>query len=253
MSIKLLENERIDDLQFKDMKIIQNTDGFCFGIDAVLLANFTKVKKDNRLVDLGTGTGIIPLLLSGKSRAKELIGVEIQKEVAEMATRSVALNQVEDRVKIINEDLKNICNLLEKNTFDVVTSNPPYMNPNGVKNKNDKKTISRHCIKCDLEDVIKVASDLLKPNGKFFMVNRPVRLVDMMVFGRKYNLEPKKIRFVHSKHSKAPKLVLIEYVKCAKAEVKILEPLYIYKEDGSYTDEILEIYSKKAWRSKDGI
>lgn len=246
MEVKLLEKERIDDLQFNGLKIIQNPEWFCFGIDAVLLSNFAKVKKNSRVVDLGTGTAIIPILLAGKSSAKEIYGVEIQEEVAEMASRSVKLNNLDDRVKIINEDLNNVLEILEKNTFDIVTSNPPYMHANGVINESDKKAISRHEIKCDLEDVIRVASELLKANGRFFMVNRPLRLVDMMYYGRKYRLEAKFIRFVHSKVGKAPKLVLVEYVKCAKAEVKIMEPLYVYNDDNSYTDEILKIYANKS-------
>lgn len=246
MKVELLENERIDDLQIKDLKIIQNPEWFCFGIDAVLLSNFVKAKKNARIVDLGTGTGIIPILLTGKSSAKEIYGIEIQKEVAEMATRSVKLNNLEDRLKIINEDLNNIVGILEKNTFDIVTSNPPYMHAKGLVNDSDKKAISRHEIKCDIEDVIRVASELLKANGKFFMVNRPLRLVDLLYYGRKYRLEAKTIRFVHSKLGQAPKLVLVEYVKCAKAEVKILEPLCIYKEDGSYTEEVLKIYANKS-------
>ncbi|MBC2578099.1 tRNA1(Val) (adenine(37)-N6)-methyltransferase [Peptostreptococcus russellii] len=246
MEVKLLENERIDDLQFNGLKIIQNPEWFCFGIDAVLLSNFVKLKRNSKVVDLGTGTGIIPILLAGKSSAKEIYGVEIQEDVAEMASRSVKLNKLEDRVNIINEDLNNISEFLEKNTFDIVTSNPPYMHANGVINESDKKAISRHEIKCDIEDVIRVASELLKPNGRFFMVNRPLRLVDMMYYGRKYRLEAKYIRFVHSKVAKAPKLVLVEYVKCAKAEVKIMEPLYIYNDDNSYTEEILSIYANKS-------
>lgn len=246
MKVELLEKERIDDLQFNGLKIIQNPEWFCFGIDAVLLSNFAKIKRNSRVVDLGTGTGIIPILLAGKSSAKEIYGIEIQKEVAEMASRSVGLNNLTDRVKIVNEDLKNISRILEKNTFDVVTSNPPYMHPNGVINESDKKAISRHEIKCDIEDVIRVASELLKPNGKFFMINRPLRLVDMMYYGRKYRLEAKYIRFIHSKVGKAPKLVLVEYVKFAKAEVKIMNPLYIYNDDNSYTEEILEIYANKS-------
>lgn len=246
MEVKLLENERIDDLQFEGLKIIQSTDGFCFGIDAVLLSNFCKVKKNSKLIDLGTGTGIIPILLAGKSNAKEIYAIEIQEEVADMAKRSVKLNDLEDRVKVINADLKEVTDLFEKYTFDVVTSNPPYMHSKGLINENDKKAISRHSIKCDVEDVIKAASDLLKPNGRFFMVNRPNRLVDMMYFGRKYNLEAKFIRFVHSRETKAPKLILVEYAKYAKAEAKIMDPLYIYDDENKYTKDIMEIYEKKS-------
>ncbi|EFD05370.1 tRNA1(Val) (adenine(37)-N6)-methyltransferase [Peptostreptococcus anaerobius] len=244
MKVELKDKERIDDLQCKGLRLIQNPDGFCFGIDAVLLANFSKVKRGSKVVDLGTGTGIIPVLISGKSRADKIIGVEIQEEVAEMATRSVKLNDLEDRVIILNEDLNNITSLIGKNTVDVVVSNPPYMHSKGIINENDKKAISRHGIMCDLEDIFRVAKDILKPNGKLYMINRTLRLVDMMVYARNHNLEPKTMKFVHSKIGKAPKLVLVEFVKCAKPEVKVLEPLYIYKEDGSYTDQTLAIYSK---------
>lgn len=244
--VKVRDNERIDDLQIKGLKIIQNTDGFCFGIDAVLLANFCKVKRGSTVVDLGTGTGIIPILVAGKSSADKIYGVEIQEEVAEMASRSVLMNDLSPRVEILNMDLKNIVDSLGKGKVDVVISNPPYMHPNGLINENDKKAISRHCIKCDLEDVVRVASELLKPNGSFFMVNRPNRLVDILHYGRMYKLEPKIIRFVHSRVSNAPKLVLVEYKKLAKPEVKILDPLYIYKNDNEYTDEINEIYKKES-------
>ncbi|WAW15832.1 tRNA1(Val) (adenine(37)-N6)-methyltransferase [Peptostreptococcus equinus] len=242
----LKENERIDDLQFNELKIIQNPNGFCFGIDAVLLANFVKVKQKHKMVDLGTGTGIIPILVSGKSRVSEIIGVEIQDEVADMAKRSVELNRLQDRIKIENIDMRQICSIIGKNSYDVVTSNPPYMHSNGMINPNDKKAISRHGIMCDLEDVIKIAADLLKPNGKFFMVNRSQRLVDIIDFGRKYKLEAKVMRFIHSKVGKSPKLVLVEFVKYAKPELKILNPLYVYKEDGTYTEELLSIYANQS-------
>ena len=237
MEINLLENERIDDLQFKGLRIIQNSKGFCFGIDAVLLANFTRVKKNAKLVDLGTGTGIIPILLAGKSSASKIIGIEIQDEVAEMASRSVKLNQLEDRVEILNMDMKDAVGVLGKGQMDLVVSNPPYMHSNGLINENDKKAISRHGLKCDIEDVIRVASDLVKPNGKFFMVNRPNRLVDMLAIARNYKLEAKQIRFVHSRVASAPKMVLIEYVKSAKPEIRVLSPLYVYNEDGSLKKE----------------
>ena len=246
MEINLLENERIDDLQFKGLRIIQNSKGFCFGIDAVLLANFTRVKKNAKLVDLGTGTGIIPILLAGKSAASKIIGIEIQDEVAEMASRSVKLNKLEDRVEILNMDMKDAVGVLGKGQMDLVVSNPPYMHSNGLINENDKKAISRHGLKCDIEDVIRVASDLVKPNGRFFMVNRPNRLVDMLAIARNYKLEAKQIRFVHSRVASAPKMVLIEYVKSAKPEIRVLSPLYVYNEDGTYTDEVKTIYSNQS-------
>ena len=245
MDINLKETERIDDLQLNGLKIIQDTDGFCFGIDAVLLANFANVKKDNLVVDLGTGTGIIPTLIAGKTEAKKIIGVEIQQEVYEMAKRSVKMNKLEDRVEIINEDLKEIDKILEVNGFHVVTSNPPYTHMDGIKNLSDKKAISRHEIKCTLEDVMKSASRLVMPRGKFFMIHRPIRLVDIFMLARKYDLEPKKVRFVHPKPTKAPNLVLIEFMKGRKPELKILDPLYVYEENGEHTKEMKGIYANE--------
>lgn len=239
----LKETERIDDLQLKGLKIIQDTEGFCFGIDAVLLANFAKVKKDNLVVDLGTGTGIVPTLLAGKTQAKKIIGVEIQEEVYEMAKRSVKMNNLCDRVEIINKDLKEIDKDLEVNGFHVVTSNPPYSHTDSIKNLSEKKAISRHELKCTLEDVIKSASRLVMPRGKFFMVHRPIRLVDIFILARKYDLEPKKIQFVHPKPNKAPNLVLIEFMKGGKPELKYLDPLYVYNEDGEHSDTMKAIYA----------
>lgn len=245
MEIPLKETERIDDLQLKGLKLIQDKNGFCFGVDAVLLANFAKVKKGANVADLGTGTGIIPILIAGKSEAKNIVGVEIQEDVYEMATRSVKLNSLEDRVKIINTDIKTVDKELEINNYHVVTSNPPYMHADGIKNPNDKKAISRHEVKCNLEDVIKAASRLVMPRGKFFMIHRPTRLVDIITLGRKYRLEPKVIQFVHPKPKKAPNLVLVEFVKDGKSELKILDPLYVYGEDGEYTKELKDIYSNE--------
>lgn len=245
MEVQLKETERIDDLQMKGLKLIQDTTGFCFGIDAVLLANFAKVKKGANVCDLGTGTGIIPILIAGKSEAKNIVGVEIQEEVYEMATRSVKLNDLDDRVKIVNADIKTIDTELEVHGYHVVTSNPPYMHEGGIKNPNDKKMISRHEVKCTLEDVIRAASRLTMPKGKFFMIHRPIRLVDISTLGRKYNLEPKQIQFVHPRAGKAPNLVLVEFVKDGRPELKILDPLYVYGEDGNYTQQIRDIYANE--------
>ena len=245
MEVQLKETERIDDLQMNGLKLIQDTTGFCFGIDAVLLANFAKVQKGANVCDLGTGTGIIPILIAGKSEAKNIVGVEIQEEVHEMATRSVKLNNLEDRVRIINADIKTIDKELEVHGYHVVTSNPPYMHEGGIKNPNDKKMISRHEVKCTLEDVIRAASRLTMPKGKFFMIHRPIRLVDISTLGRKYNLEPKQIQFIHPRAGKAPNLVLVEFVKDGRPELKILDPLYVYGEDGNYTQEIRDIYANE--------
>ena len=235
MEVQLKETERIDDLQLKGLKLIQDTNGFCFGIDAVLLANFAKVKKGAKVVDLGTGTGIVPILIAGKSQA----------EVYEMATRSVKLNDLEERVEIVNADIKEIDKVLEVNGYHVVTSNPPYMHMDGIKNPNDKKAISRHEVKCNLEDVIRAASRLTMPRGKFFMIHRPIRLVDILTLGRKYNMEPKQIQFIHPRAGKAPNLVLVEFMKDGKPELKILDPLYVYGEDGNYTEELKAIYANE--------
>ena len=245
MQVTLKETERIDDLQLKGLKLIQDKTGFCFGIDAVLLANFAKVKNNAKVVDLGTGTGIIPILIAGKSKASKIIGVEIQEEVYEMATRSVKLNNLEDRVEIVNADIKTIDKELEVHGYHVATSNPPYMHMDGIKNPNDKKAISRHEIMCNLEDVIRAASRLVMPRGKFFMIHRPIRLVDIVTLGRKYNLEPKVIQFVHPRANKAPNLVLVEFTKDGRPELKILDPLYVYGDDGNYTEEIRKIYANE--------
>ena len=246
MKVELKENERIDDLQLKGLKIIQNPDGFCFGVDAVLLANFAKVKKNAKVADLGTGTGIIPILIAGKSSASEIYGVEIQEEVFEMASRSVKMNDLCDRVKIVNTDIKTVDKVLDVNTFSVITSNPPYMHADGVKNPDDRKMISRHEVKCNLDDVLRAASRLLMERGKFFMVHRPTRLIDIIECGRKYRMEPKVMRFIHPRAEKAPNMILVEYVKGGKPDLKIMDPLYIYGADGDYTDEIKEIYSNQS-------
>ncbi len=239
----LKDNERIDNLGCKNLKIIQNSDWFCFGMDAVLLANYADIKKNSTVVDLGTGTGIIPILLYGKNDIKKIYGIEIQPEVAEMAERSIELNDLSEKIEILNIDLKQAEQTLGNNLFDVVTSNPPYMPlDSGFQNKLDNKTISRHEQKCSLRDVIETASRLLKHNGRFFLVHRPNRIVDILVLLREYKLEPKTIRFVHPKIGKSPNLVLIKSIKASKPDLKFEDPLYIYNEDGSYTDELLDIY-----------
>lgn len=240
------ENERIDDLQYKGLKIIQNKDGFCFGIDAVLLANFAKnMKRKNLVVDLCTGTGIVAILLSGKTEAKKIIGVEIQSESAEMAKRSVELNSIQDRVEIINQDLKKLKTIIEAGSVDTVTVNPPYMKAgSAIVNDENKMSIARHEVCCTLEDVIKEAARILKTNGEFFMVHKPERLVDIFCTMRKYKIEPKRIRFVHPSADKPANIVLIEGTRDGKEFLKFEKSLYVY-ENGEYTDEIYEIYEKE--------
>lgn len=246
MNIKLEENERIDDLEFKGLKIIQNRDGFCFGIDAVLLSDFAKnIKKDSMVLDLGTGTGIISILLCGKTKLKKVVGVEVQKEVYDMACRSVKLNNLENKFEVINENILNLENIFECNKFDVIVTNPPYKKKNtGIINEEEKKIISRHEVLADLEDFIRISSRLLKNKGEFYMVHRPERIVDIFSLMRKYKIEPKEIRLVFSNEKNPPKMVLIKGVKNGGEYLKFRENLYVYKKDGSYTDEILEIYGK---------
>ena len=247
MNIELKENERIDDLEFKGLKIIQNTSGFCFGIDSILLSDYAKnIKKEAKVIDLGTGTGIIATLLCGKTEAKKIVGVEVQEEVYDMAKRSIKLNNLQDKFEIINENIKDLKNIYEANIFDVVVTNPPYKKANtGLKNEEEKKIISRHEVKANLEDFIEVTKYLLKDKGEFYMVHRPDRLVDIMCLMRKHKIEPKQIRFVCPNTDKAPNLVLIKGIKNGGEFLKVEGNLYVYNVDGSYTDEILKIYNKK--------
>lgn len=245
--MELLENERIDELELKNLKIIQNTKGFCFGIDSVLLSDFAKgMKKNSTVVDIGTGTGIISILLSAKTDIKKIYGIEIQEDVANMAKRSVSLNKLEDKIEIINTNIKNIFDFLEPNKIDSIVTNPPYMKLNtGAQNEEKKKLISRHEVECTLEDIIKISYKLLKSNGEFYMIHRAERIVDILYYLRQYKLEPKVLRFIQSNLNKEPNLVLIKAVKNAGYQLTLEKPLIIYNNDGSYTDEILEIYNKK--------
>ena len=246
-NIELKENERIDDLEYKGLKMIQNTEGFCFGIDSILLSNFAKqIKKGAKVLDLGTGTGIIATLLCGKTELSEIIGIEVQKEVAEMAKRSIALNHLEDKFKIVQDNITNLNMHFEKNTFDAIVTNPPYKKKEtGIQNEDTRKLISRHEIEANLEDFIKISKDMLKDRGELYIVHRPERLVDLLFLMRKYKIEPKNIRFVYANINVMPKLVLIKGIKNAKPFLKIENNLYIYDQNGKYTDEILEIYHKK--------
>lgn len=246
MDIK--ENERIDELQCDNLRIIQDKKGFCFGIDSVMLSEFAmEIRHTDRVLDLGCGSGILGLLIYGKRRPLNITGVEIQNEVAEMAQRSVALNGLENSVCIINEDIKKIIDkkLIKKNYFDVVITNPPYKEINtGIINENKKKLISRHEISATLEDFVNVSYKALKDKGIFYMVHRPERLVDIFCILRKYKIEPKEIRFISSNENKEPNLVMIKAIKGAKKFLKIKKQLNIYTEQGEYTQEINKIYKK---------
>ena len=245
LDIILKENERVDDLQYKGLKIIQKENAFCFGIDAVLISNFVDVKKDHSVIDLGTGTGIISILIAGKTEAKCITGIEIQEDMADMAKRSVKLNHLEDRVKIVYGDLRKSVDIFGASKFNVVVSNPPYMNAGGgLINPSDTKAISRHEILCTLEDVIKTSEKILKPMGQFAMVHRPDRLVDIIWLMRKYSIEPKHMRLVHPSVNKKANLILIKGTKHGRPQLKMMEPLYVYNENGEFTEEINKIYGR---------
>ena len=246
MEVLLKDNERIDDLQLNNLKIIQNKNGFCFGIDSVLLADFAKdIRNNSKVLDLGTGTGIIATLLCAKTKLSKIYGIDIQKDVCDMASRSIKLNNLEDKFEIINTNIKDLKNIFEESSFDAIVSNPPYKKENsGIKNETETKLISRHEITASLEDFVSISSKLLNSNSSLYMVHRPERLSDLFYLLKKYNLEPKKLRIVQSYVDSKPKLILVKATKNAKSFLNIEKPLIIYNKDGSYTDEILKIYSK---------
>ncbi len=239
----LKEHERIDDLERNGYRIIQDTHRFCFGMDAVLLSGFARVKDDARVLDLGTGTGIIPILLEAKTKAAHLTGLEIQEDSADMARRSVRLNGLQEKISIVTGDIKEAGSLFDAASFDVIPSTPPYMTAqHGLTNPEDAKAIARHEILCTLEDVIAQAARLLRPGGNFFMVHRPFRLAEIMVLLRAYRLEPKRMQLVHPFVDKEPNMVLIEANRGGKPRMTVERPLIVYREPGVYMEEIYEIY-----------
>jgi len=241
----LVHDEILDDLQLDGLYVIQKKNGFKFGIDAVLLSDFAKDTPSRSTLDLCTGTGIIPILLSAKTKTPKICGLEIQPHIADMAQRSVVYNNLSEKVEIKCGDLKDATNIYPKGSFDKITCNPPYMkNNSAVKNEADTLTISRHEIMCTLEDVISVSSKLLRPKGRFYMVHRPSRLADIIYLMRTYKIEPKKLRFVAPSEGKAPNLLLIEGMRDGGAEMKVLPTLYVYDENGNYTEEIDIIYNR---------
>lgn len=244
--ITIHPQERVDDLHRNGYLIIQDPKRFCFGVDAVILSGFAKVKKGEQVLDLGTGTGIIPILLAAKTKGARFIGLEIQPESAEMAQRSVLLNELEERVSIVEGDIKTAAQQLGSAVFDVVTSNPPYMNEGGgLVNPFEAKAIARHELLCSLEDVVAAAAKALKPLGRFYMIHRPHRLTDILVLLRQYKLEPKRLRFVQPYGQKEPTMVLVEAIRGGKPMVKVEAPLVIYQAPNQYTEEIYEIYYGK--------
>lgn len=237
------EDERIDDLQRNGYRIIQKKKGFCFGMDAVLLSGFASVRAGEKAIDLGTGTGIIPILLEAKTEGKDFTGLEIQTEMAAMAQRSVRLNHLEERIKIVQGDIKEASRIFGKASFDVVTSNPPYMNDShGLKNPDLPKAIARHEVLCTLEDVVREAAFLLKSGGRFYMVHRPHRLAEIITILREYRLEPKRMKLVHPFADRDANMVLVEAVRGGRSMMKVEAPIIVYKEPGVYTDEIYTIY-----------
>ena len=239
----LKENERIDDLQRNHYKIIQDSDRFCFGMDAVLLSGFARAKEGDRVLDLGTGTGIIPILMEAKTCAAHLSGLEIQPDSADMARRRVKLNGLEEKIEIVTGDIKEAVSLFGPASFDVVTCNPPYMTEHhGLTNPGVPKAIARHELLCTLEDVISQAGRLLKPGGNLYMVHRPFRLADIFVLLRQYKIEPKRMKLVYPFVDKEPNMVLIEANRGGRPRMTVEKPLIVYKEPGVYTDEIYEVY-----------
>ena len=223
-----MERERIDDLGINGYQIIQKEQGFCFGMDAVLLSDFAQVKNGGRVLDLGTGTGILPILMEAKTKAVHLTGLEIQPEMAKMAARSVKLNHLEDKIEIVEGDIKEASAIFSHDSFDTITSNPPYMiGQHGLRNPDMPKAIARHEVLCNLEDVVSQASKVLKERGRFYMVHRPFRLAEIMNVLTKYRLEPKRMQLVYPYIDREPNMVLIEALKGGNSRVTVEPPLIV--------------------------
>ena len=243
MMIELKDGERLDELQRNGYRIIQNPGRFCFGMDAVLLSGFARVKEGERALDLGTGTGIIPILLRGKTKGRNFTGLEIQKESADMARRSVELNELTDSVSIVEGDIKEAASLFGAASFDVVTCNPPYMtDQHGLQNPEFPKAIARHEILCSFEDVARETAKVLKPGGRFYLVHRPFRLAEIIMTLGKYKLEPKRMRLVYPYVDREPNMVLLEACRGGRPRMTVEKPLIVYREPGVYMEEIYEIY-----------
>lgn len=234
--------ERVDDLQ-NGFYVIQNPDKFCFGMDAVLLSGFAKIRKNARVLDMGTGTGIIPILLESRGKGAHFTGLEIQDECADMAARSVAYNNLESEIDIVCGDIKEAAEIFGAASFDVVTSNPPYMiGEHGLRNPYMAKAIARHEVLCTLDDVVGQAARVLKPGGSFYMIHRPFRLPEIISTMKSHGLEPKRMRLVHPYVDREPNMVLIQGVRGGRPMLKIDPPLIIYEDVHQYTPEILHLY-----------
>ena len=237
------EGERVDELQRNGYCIIQDPARFCFGMDAVLLSDFAKAKKGETVLDLGTGTGIIPILMEAKTKAEKFFALEIQEESADMARRSVSYNNLEEKIQIVTGDIKDASKIFGASSFHVITTNPPYMiGTHGENSPSEAKAIARHEVLCTLDDILRESARLLKPGGRFFMVHRPFRLAEIMSKMVEYRIEPKRMRLVYPYIDKEPNMVLIEGLRGGKSRMTVEAPLIVYKEPGVYTDEIYEIY-----------
>ena len=239
----LKDGERLDELHRNGYKIIQDKNRFCFGMDAVLLSGFAQVKPKETALDLGTGTGIIPILLEAKTKGEHFTGLEIQPDSADMARRSVAYNHLEDKIDIVTGDIKDASKIFGASSFDVITTNPPYMiGQHGLTNPDEAKAIARHEVLCTLEDVVRESAKILKPKGRFYMVHRPFRLSEIFCCMTKYGIEPKRMKLVHPFVDKEPNMVLIEGLRGGNPRMTVEKPLIVYQEQGKYTDEIYDIY-----------
>lgn len=239
----LLPGERIDELQRNGYGIIQNPEKFCFGMDAVLLSGFAKAKPGERCLDLGCGNGIIPILMEAKTKGEHFTGLEIQSYSADMARRSVCLNHLESKIDIVEGDIRGASDIFGASSFHVVTTNPPYMTAqHGLTNQDEAKTIARHEVLCNLEDIIRESAKLLMPSGRFYMVHRPFRLAEIISMMVQYRIEPKRMRLVYPYVDREPNMVLIEGLRGGRSRMTVEKPLIVYKEPGKYTDEIYGVY-----------
>ena len=234
MTSEIRPGERLDDLQIGGLELIQDPEKFCFGVDAVFLSDFVRVRPGESVLDLGTGNGIIPVLLSAKTEARHITGLEIQADTAEMARRSVAHNHLEDRIDIVTGDIKEAAELFRPAFFDVITTNPPYMlADHGIRNPDDAKAVARHEILCTLDDILRESMRLMQDESRFYMIHRPFRLTEIMIKMHEYKIEPKRIRFIHPYIDKEPTMVLIEGVRGAKPRVTVEPPLIIFDRHGT--------------------
>ena len=241
--VTIHSHERLDELHRNGYWIIQDPGRFCFGMDAVLLSGFAKVKPGERALDLGTGTGIIPILLEAKTKGEHFTGLEIQPESADMAARSVAYNHLQDRIDIVTGDIKDASARFGAGSFEVITTNPPYMiGQHGIQNDASAKTIARHEVLCDLDDILRESAKMLKQGGRFYMVHRPFRLTEIMQVLTKYKLEPKRMQLVYPYIDREPNMVLIEALKGGNSRITVERPLIVYEKPGVYTKDILEMY-----------